>query len=668
MNARQKTAAQIVLMVLAAIAAAAFVLIVDARAAPVATAPAILLVEYTKPACYFCDASKPAVAAIRRRGHNVRIIDQANEPQLVAAARIQGFPTFDVVDSSGRVLARHVGRADLAAIEALIDKARAPRRQTVRYAAASVEDNAANWRAAPVNFRMVGNMPAEFLRQCEARAEQCRRALALEWLGAELPAWPAPAVITIKPMAANFGGGGSTSFSFNARQIDQITGTWSGPPAALLDDVIPHEVLHTVFGTHFGQFVPRWADEGAAQVSETPATRRMFSANLIEALKTGHGFPTATLLDLKEYPHDFQAFYVQAHSLAAFLVEHNGRQGYVAFLEDAFAANDWPPALEANFGYNPDDLQANWLEWVRAGSPPAPVEVGYIGHPRGCYRWRPLKRLWERRPGFIVPKFARGGRRPGAAPPNNAQPAALPPAAIAATSPAINPAEPITAAPLVTVPAQPSEPPAAAPITPPAPEAGPGLVAELRARIKNDESLKAGLQARVDELLAKARDKIEANDPPGANGGIVDKAAAGIETALLRKVLIYAGISGGPAAVVAAVAVYLARRGRKKLKAKRAASRSAAATQSRFAGLAIADPTVVERAELKALRVPTTDHEYNRLLEAMRRVAGHEPRYVPVVEMIQNVFEQLTSGEGRDTRKLREGENLGWRDKTKKEA
>ena len=418
MNARQ-----FAICLFAVIAALGFAMIVAACAAD--PPPAMLLVEYTKPDCYFCEVVKPAVVALAKRGQPIRIIDQAKEPALVASAKVSRFPTFDVVDSTGRVLVRRDGATDLAGLEGLIAEAKrraAPKRHVVNYAAAT--DDA--WRPASKNFRMVGDLPPELLRQCEARAEQCRRALALEWLGAELPDWPAPAVVTIKPMPANFGGGGSTSFGFNDQGIFDITGSWSGPPAVLLDDVIPHEVLHTVFGTHFGQRLPRWADEGAAQISETPATRRMYSAKLVEALKTGHGFPTLQLIDFKEYPQDFQAFYVQSHSLAAFLVEHNGRQGFVAFLEDAFAGNDWAPALAANFGLNSEsDLQAAWLEWVKAGSPTAPAEVAYIGHRRGCFRWHPLRRLWERRPGFVVPKFARGGRRPGAAPPNHAQPAAL---------------------------------------------------------------------------------------------------------------------------------------------------------------------------------------------------------------------------------------------------
>ena len=122
---------------------------------------------------------------------------------------------------------------------------------------------------------------------------------------------------------------------------------------------------------------------------------------------------------------------------------------------------------------------------------------------------------------------------------------------------------PVPAPPAATPPPT-SPPPENPPSPPPAATENPGLIARLQA--ERDE-----LKAKVGELIAtKAhaiKEKVEAADPPG----LADKVVGGIETALLKKVLIYAGLNGGPAAVVAAVAVWLARRGRKKLKAKRAA-------------------------------------------------------------------------------------------------
>ena len=41
-----------------------------------------------------------------------------------------------------------------------------------------------------------------------------------------------------------------------------------GSRERILDSVLPHEITHTIFATHFGRPLPRWADEGACTTVE----------------------------------------------------------------------------------------------------------------------------------------------------------------------------------------------------------------------------------------------------------------------------------------------------------------------------------------------------------------------------------------------------------------
>jgi hypothetical protein len=101
---------------------------------------------------------------------------------------------------------------------------------------------------------------------CQA-AEQFRRDLAIEWLGRELPPWQGPCPIKAD-VAPNLGAGGATSFVFHGGTPTQWTMNIQGSRERILDSVLPHEITHTVFATHFGRPLPRWADEGACTTVE----------------------------------------------------------------------------------------------------------------------------------------------------------------------------------------------------------------------------------------------------------------------------------------------------------------------------------------------------------------------------------------------------------------
>lgn len=362
-------------------------------------ASAQTIVEFGAPWCEPCQRMQPTIAELEQLGVKFDKHNIDKEPKLAARYGVGPIPCFIAYDQAGREVGRIVGSTSAAELQRLWHKAAAKKVHTVK-------------KAAPSQFVITGSFSPEFLHQATQRANDCRRQLALDWLGYELPPWPQPAVVTLIP--ANHSGGGSTQFvAFNGR-VEQFTGTWEGPPDRLLSDVIPHEVMHTVLVSHFRQYMPRWADEGIATYNEGSTTMRdNFGAKLVEGLRTGRGIPTNQLFNLVEnYGPDWEMLYAHGISMTRFLIEANGQQGMISFLEDALRKG-WDPALAAHFDIaNRAEFQNDWLDWVKAGSPAAPHSAGFAG--RCCFRWRPLKRAWEARPGVLIPKREKAPSAPPA--------------------------------------------------------------------------------------------------------------------------------------------------------------------------------------------------------------------------------------------------------------
>ncbi len=215
-------------------------------------------------------------------------------------------------------------------------------------------------------------------RQVGELAEQYRKDLAIHWLGHELPQWPqrCPITVAIQPHA-----GGETSFVFTPDATGRSAPSqWRmhiyGSPERILDSVLPHEVTHTIFATHFGRPLPRWADEGASTTVEHESEKQKNHRMLIEFLKTKRGIPFNHMFAMKQYPSDILPLYAQGHSLVKFLLLHKGPRHFVKYLGDGMQressrniSGTWDAVTEEYYGYkNLSELQLAWIKWVGEGS------------------------------------------------------------------------------------------------------------------------------------------------------------------------------------------------------------------------------------------------------------------------------------------------------------
>lgn len=232
----------------------------------------------------------------------------------------------------------------------------------------------AGYSARSQNFIVTAATPELAVEICQV-AEKCRRDLALEWLGRELPPWMIDGMPDLCPIEAMkvspaLGAGGVTSFSFRGGVPFGWQMSVTGSRERVLDSVIPHEVTHTIFATHFGRPLPRWADEGACTTVEHTSERTKQERFLIEFLTTDRGIAFNRMFAMKEYPRDILPLYSQGYSLARFLIQHGGKPKFVQYVGDGMQSGNWAMATQKHYGYRDlSVLQLTWLEWVRFGSP-----------------------------------------------------------------------------------------------------------------------------------------------------------------------------------------------------------------------------------------------------------------------------------------------------------
>lgn len=200
-------------------------------------------------------------------------------------------------------------------------------------------------------------------------AEQYRKDLAIEWLGSAMPNWSRPCPIRAE-VSPTLGAGGATSFVFDRGEVFGWDMKIQGSRERVLDSVLPHEVTHTIFASHFRQPLPRWADEGACTTVEHSSERNKQQVMLINFLRTGRGIAFDDMFAMKEYPNDVLPLYSQGYSLARYLIEQKGRHEFLSFVGEGMKTDNWSADLKKHYGYaDLKVLQGEWLNWVKQGSP-----------------------------------------------------------------------------------------------------------------------------------------------------------------------------------------------------------------------------------------------------------------------------------------------------------
>jgi hypothetical protein len=221
---------------------------------------------------------------------------------------------------------------------------------------------------------------ADIAEQVGQAAESYRRDLAKFWLGEALPNWHRPCKLRVRPGA--LGAGGQTTFQFVGTEVINWNMYVQGSMERILDSVLPHEVNHTIFASHFRRPLPRWADEGAATLFEDRSEQMKQLSLLNQVINSDREFISLRdLLTMKEYPRGYRPMlilYAEGYALVDFLVQQGGRERYLKFLADGERMG-WTEAIKSNYHHGGvDSLQKNWQGWVMAGMPKLRLPKGQM--------------------------------------------------------------------------------------------------------------------------------------------------------------------------------------------------------------------------------------------------------------------------------------------------
>lgn len=220
----------------------------------------------------------------------------------------------------------------------------------------------------------------EFAEQVGKAAEFYRKDLAVKWLGKQLPKnWYRPCPISVR--VGQIGAGGATSFQFDKGEVFGWKMNVQGTEERILDSVIPHEVSHMIFATHFRRPLPRWADEGAATIIEHESERMRQMQMLKQVNNNGTRYSLRQLMSIKEYPSSMQrvlTLYAQGYSLSDYLIQKKGRENFLEFLQTAHQ-HGWDNALRKHYKLKSiEHLEGKWDNWVMAGSPRLNLPDGHL--------------------------------------------------------------------------------------------------------------------------------------------------------------------------------------------------------------------------------------------------------------------------------------------------
>ena len=245
-------------------------------------------------------------------------------------------------------------------------------------------------------------------RAIAAEARYLHTNLAVEWLGKSLPYGVSRRTITFTEDLSR--SSGSTSFEFKTDPKSELPKFTSaimelrGPFLQVLEDELPHQITHMVLADHFGKPLPRWADEGIAELAVPKDAQARLDAKCRELLDAGRGLRLRVLFPMTDYPRDLIIPYSQGHSVCRFLLTLDTREliplhpggvvdggispvkqlpkprQLIRFIEYGLS-DGWDVAAAKAYGFGSvDKLESAWIEWLKTpesrldAKPAAPKE------------------------------------------------------------------------------------------------------------------------------------------------------------------------------------------------------------------------------------------------------------------------------------------------------
>jgi hypothetical protein len=230
----------------------------------------------------------------------------------------------------------------------------------------------AKWALADTpNFRIFHNLDQAQAEKIARIAETTRTSMQKKWFGQVSPDWEPRCDLYIHENAESYAREtgqsqstpGHATISSKGERIISRRLDMRLDAANMLDGVLPHETTHVVLAGRFGpNFIPRWADEGMAMLTQPREQLEVFLKNLPAHRSESELFTVQQLMEMKDFPqrHLHGMFYAQSLSVVDYLTSLRGPQEFVAFLNDGLRTG-YEAALRKHYGIaGYQALQTQW--------------------------------------------------------------------------------------------------------------------------------------------------------------------------------------------------------------------------------------------------------------------------------------------------------------------
>jgi RNA polymerase sigma factor (sigma-70 family) len=214
------------------------------------------------------------------------------------------------------------------------------------------------------------------------KAESSRRELARLWLGEEMPRWSKRCHLGIR-LKLGGGAGSATEVKYDGSGgYAVLSMKLEGDLERMLNSALPHEMTHTVLAHYFRAQPPRWADEGAAMMSEDEQVQQNHDLLCRKLLSGGEKFPLRRLFSLKmvkNLPPGVINLDAEGYSVTRFLVERKDRATFLAFVKQGMAG-DWDKAVREKYDFaTVEALEEAWLAQLKKTPAPEPLPPANVG-------------------------------------------------------------------------------------------------------------------------------------------------------------------------------------------------------------------------------------------------------------------------------------------------
>jgi hypothetical protein len=195
-----------------------------------------------------------------------------------------------------------------------------------------------------------------------AKADQYRKEVAEEWLGAELP--PSVGRVIIDVELADDDQGRTWVIDNPDRNYHMLWLTTTRERA--LGSMLRHEVTHVVLATELPGRLPAWADEGAASLADDEERVEIRRRTIAWFARTSNWPKLENILDASTILASDKATYSVAASLTEYLLMRGDKQKFLAFAV-AGKAQGWNRALRTHYEFESvAQLDRAWRAWVAA--------------------------------------------------------------------------------------------------------------------------------------------------------------------------------------------------------------------------------------------------------------------------------------------------------------